>query len=122
LRRRTGGRAKAVFCGVLLLLSSGWALRWRAVRKDCQAKRLARERIPARRGARKMAEVQGAVAPEAFWKGKTRRTAEEMRRNAPTKSTSFQARRSSEGRYFLFGQARRNPMRETPPMGPLPRC
>ena len=52
------------------------ALRCRAVRKDCQAKRLARERIPVRRGARKMAEVQGAVAPEAFWKGKTRRTAE----------------------------------------------
>lgn len=56
----------------------GLALRWREVRKDCQAKSEAREAMPARRGARKMAEVQGAVAPEAFWKGKTRRTAEDI--------------------------------------------
>jgi hypothetical protein len=41
------------------------------------------------------------------------------RRMAPTKSTSFQARRSREGRYFWSGQERRKVKRETPPMGPL---
>jgi len=47
---------------------------------------------------------------------------EAYKSKAPMKSTSFHARRSSEGRYFLSGQARRKTIRETPPMGPLWCC
>ena len=50
-------------------------MRCRAVMKDCQRKSAAREKRPVSRGARKRAEDQGAVGPEAFWKGKTMRTA-----------------------------------------------
>ena len=47
----------------------------REVRKACQAKRLARAKMPVRRGARKMADDQG-LEEEAFWKGKTIRVAD----------------------------------------------
>jgi hypothetical protein len=74
LRRRERGRAAAEN---IFTLPGLVVVAWWCSMKSCQAKREARARRPVRSGARKEGEAQ-VVRCEAFWKGKTIRTAAEM--------------------------------------------